>query len=134
MRIRFYETDSIFKRPEVMKRLRFLTNGGWGRHPEGSGMLENLEARKNGWIILAWDQGEIVGWSYLWKRRHDDNLQIGVYVAPKHRRTGIGSKLAKKAKEFADETDRTILSQGWNKAGLSFYNKNKIQYTSDWNY
>lgn len=134
MRIRFYDTKSVFKRPDVVKRLRFLTNGGWGRHSVGSGMLENLENLKPGWIILAWEKGQIIGWSYLWERWGDRDLQIGVYVSRKWRRKGIGSKLARKAKEFAAEFERQVVSQGWDKAGLSFYRKMEIQHSSGWVY
>lgn len=133
MRVLTYDTDSIFKRPEVVKRLKFLTNGGWARHYNGSAMHEDIEARRPGWIFIAWDDGQIVGWAYM-TRRKDHNMQIGVYVSAQHRKQGIGSKLLKRAKCLADEMGCEIFSHGWNRAGLSFYRKNDISFTSRWEY
>lgn len=133
MKVLTYESSSVFKRPKVVKRLKFLTNGGWARHCNGSAMHEDIEAQRDGWIFIAWDNGKIVGWAYM-TRRKDHNMQIGVYVSAQHRKQGIGSRLLKRAKLLANEMDCEVYSHGWNRAGLKFYQKNSIAFTPCWEY
>ena len=134
MKVLFYPSHKIFGRPEVVSRLRFLTNGGWGRSWAGSGMMDDLDRERKGWMFLAWEKGEIIGWAYVSKRRWDEDLQVGTYVQRKWRRKGVGSRLLQKVREFAKEKGQDIVSQGWNDAGLSFYKKNNIPYTGCWDF
>ena len=129
MKVLFYPSSKIYKRPEVLKRLKFLTNGGWGRHAVGSGLLDSIRHEKTGWMLLAWEQGQIIGWAFINRRRFDSKLQIGVYVARSWRRKGVGSKLLEKARQFAKEEGRELVCQPWNNAGYSFYEKHSVSYT-----
>lgn len=92
MRIRLYETGSVFKRLEAVKRLRFLTNGG-------SEMLKNFEAHKTAGLFLSGTMAKLlVGFVFG---------IVGMTMIK-----GIGGKIVEKARDFAAEMNWFILPQG----------------------
>lgn len=134
MRVCLYDSKSIHNRPEVLERLRFLTNGGWGRHEEGSAMLGDLNKKKTGWMFLVWEKGEIIAWAFVNRCRFSSGLQIGVYVQKKWRRQGVGTRILSRAKEFADEKNLKLVSHGWTTGGKKFYKESKIAHANNWEY
>lgn len=136
IQVRRYSHEYIYARPEVVKRLRFLTNGGWGRHPVGSALSYDLSYQRPGVFVLAWEKGEIIGWAFVCQRftprGHKKAAQVGCYVARPHRGKGVGSKLLQKVIKIPrDVLDMEILACPWNKAGLALYDKWNFRIAHD---
>jgi len=122
IRVLHYSASDIFARPEVVARLRFLTNGGWGRHKIGSAMILDLKEERPGDYFLAWEDGVIVAWASLCDRPgYDSRLQFQCYTSAPHRRRGIGKRLLLKALKVAKNRHRSIVVVPWNQAGFQFY-------------
>jgi len=135
VQIREYEAYEIFSRPDVVKRLRFLTNGGWGRHGIGSALLHDLSCKRDGIYILAWHLGQIVGWAMICKRFPigASPWQVGCYVARPHRGRGIASKLMKRVKSSAARNEiPKVVAAPWNRAGQALYAKHGFALASYW--
>lgn len=134
VRVLTYRPEQIYKRPELVRRLKFLTNGGWGRHPIGSGMLNDLNNERKALFIIAWHKARVVGWGNV--HIGPCGLQVSVYVERKFRRLGIGTKILQKAKRFSRQAGKDLVSSGWNHAGRKFYEKNKVEKVGffDWSY
>jgi GNAT superfamily N-acetyltransferase len=118
MNIQYCSSDIVYKDEAIYKRLCFLTNGGWGRHPGGSGMLEWLEGRRLGHIWLVWHKEQIIAWSAI-----SNTGMVAVYVQRKYRRQGIGFALASKMANFAKVRSFNIYCDAWNQAAVRTYAK-----------
>jgi len=74
----------------------------------------------NTFIVMARDSntGRIVGWSFA-ELMDDKHADVGVYVAYKYRRRGIGSKLVAKVTNLVD----TEIARCWphNSVATAFY-------------
>ncbi|KKN43546.1 hypothetical protein LCGC14_0701930 [marine sediment metagenome] len=131
MLIKTYTSDKIFARPKIVRRLTQLTN----QSPPidfyyGSAMRDDLRLKRTGQFFLAWSSRIIIAWASLNRDRYNGFWQIGVYVEPVHRRKGIGSKLCKKAKAFANMTGETIRFQDEHDGlGHDMYKKTGFLYS-----
>jgi len=119
MKVLEYHHKQIYKRSGVVKRLMELTNQGWPHDEDGSGLRQDLGAKRNGRFFLAWIAGKIVAWAFVSKAR--GKLQIGVYVEHPMRRKGIGGKLCKRAKAYAKKKEKEILYDSNTTAGRRMY-------------
>lgn len=113
----------IHSDPKMYNRLRFLTNGGWGRIC--SRMHDMLEDQDP---LTAWaaysPTGEIIGWTCI-----SDDLDfdghpgkvLDVYVGAQYRRQGVGTKLMKAAIKHADKKGMKVLVTPWDHKSTRFY-------------
>ncbi len=136
MRILRYSADQIYLRPKIVERLRFLTNGGWGRHPAGSALEWELIIKRRGTYFLVWEKGQIVAWALmvpnvknLYSNR---NYKISCYVAASYRRRGIAETLMKKAKNLAKIRHKVLLAAPWSKQGHALFDKLQIKKLTYW--
>jgi len=114
----------VYNDPQLQKRLRFLTNGGWGRHEEGSGMLEWIEGRGLQYVWLLRDSTEaIIAWAAIGRWPYDPESYVGVYVARHARRKGYGTMLAIEAMKFAENLEFTVRYSPWDRKGVALYDK-----------
>ena len=142
MRILKYTDEQIFPRPEIVKRLKFLTNGGWGRHPVGSAFMGDLEYQRPGTYFLVWESGKIIAWALMCKRYDhgyhpsdtaaQETYQFGCYVSPKFRRLGIASSLALKALSHSKERNVKLVGCPWNRKGHGLYRRLNMQVRPHW--
>ena len=138
MRVLRYSADQIYSRPEVEKRLRFLTNGGWGRHKEGSTFAHHLWLQSPGTYFLAWENGEIVGWSIMLPNRKraftqfDGGYKVGCYVSPAYRRQGVGSQLILAAKKLAKARHKALWCCPWSRKSHAFFEKHGLRKLQWW--
>jgi predicted GNAT family acetyltransferase len=130
VRILKYTGEEIFSRPEIVKRLKFLTNGGWGRHRVGSAFMDDLEYRRPGTYFLAWESGRIIAWGMMCLRYDNGRYlaedprqiyQFGCYVGAKFRRLGIASKLATRALAYSKETNVKLIACPWDHKSSMLY-------------
>ena len=119
--IRCYFRHQIFKRTKWVSRLKQLTVC-----PD-SCFNDDLKNKRKGRYLLAWSEGQIIGWALL-SRRSDDAYQIGVYVDPKHRRQGIGTKLVRRAKQIARRYQKKIAGDHWNRSARQFFTDNNLSH------
>jgi GNAT superfamily N-acetyltransferase len=122
MKITKHSHKQLYKQPQVLKRLEELMNN----HSTGSAMRADVNARRAGKAFLARDGKVIVGWAFVSRRRRDAALQIGVFVDPKFRNKGIGSKLTVKAKEHALKKKKRLYYSPCSGFAERMYLKNKL--------
>lgn len=133
IKILSYSEKEIFARPDVLRRLRFLTNGGWARHEIGSAMFLDLGEKRPGHYFLAWENGVIVGWATLCSRIYENSYQFQCYTARPHRRRGIGKRLLNRARKLASEKGIAVVVIPWNDVGNKFYaNFSDVDYGHGW--
>lgn len=73
--------------------------------------------------VVALDGDRPVGWSVV--TEFDDDILVGVFVAPEYRRRGIGAELARRirpAKRFFDE-DARLVTAPHSRAGRAMYRR-----------
>lgn len=87
------------------------------------------------YAILCYEDEKVIGWATLEKksslrscRRGRQSTFYSVFVDPKYRRRGIGSKLIKKAKAVAKDkfpsASREPMAWPFDDKGYAFYRKN----------
>lgn len=141
MKIRKLSSQDV-KDPKILKRLQFLTNGGWAR--QSSRMYDIItyyhdeEEAPHVWALYV--GAALVGWACLSHEIQPDeddngfelvfdsdgNLRrplwaLDVYVSNKHRRQGYGSVLRDKALTYSQQHDLTLSVTPWNYASCKFY-------------
>jgi GNAT superfamily N-acetyltransferase len=135
----------------LVKRLRFLTNGGWGRSPVGSALIDDIDARRVGDFFLAVtpSDNQVVGWAFVTRRARrtydqrfvdyaqnkEENKetlrQVGVYVAARHRRKGIGhALLAEILRVFPNR--QQLVCCPWNFAGRNLFARWGLPVAEEW--
>lgn len=138
--------EKVYSDVALVRRLRFLTNGGWGRAEIGSAMLDDLESKRHGDFFLAKDAQLVIGWAFVTRRERwfswDEanngaraeglpNLyQIGVYVSAKMRRSGVGTKLVERA--LCSFPKEHLVSCPWNDAGIRLFSRFGLRREEDW--
>lgn len=137
VKIKVYQSAQIYARPELVKRLKFLTNGGWGR--VSSSFHYDLSCERAGTFFLAWEKGEVIGWSLATPRYGAEGTQVGVYVARKHRGKGVADRLIVRAKkhlgwklEYWKENRETLVACPWTSAGVRLFAKHFIPTRTFW--
>lgn len=123
-----YLLKKLIERPDVYKRLKQLTNGGWGRldstlyyvlsRAEQSRSKRSPE--KHGVVYLAWCKGEVIGWSWIQKPKSKKAL-LGVFVHHTYRKQRIGSRLALASSNHATSRKFKLQVEPWNLAGRRLY-------------
>ena len=135
MSITIHSSDEIYNHAPTYKRLKFLTNGGWGRHERGSGMLDKLEVQYKGTIFLYKIDERVVGWSMLVSQRQNARIgQVDVYVSCHHRRKGIASKLLAEVKRYCERRGMQPVCSAWDRKGSKLYEKMNIKKAVYWEY
>ena len=149
IKIRRYTSDQIYSRPDVVARLKFLTNGGWGRLQIGSAFLEILQQELPDCdYFLAWDNGAIIGWAlrqrvstldYFFRAgsplTYYDTMvkfQTGVYVKRDSRGMGIGTRLLERVKSFHGPSCSNLQGAPWNEEGRHLFRKAEIPIVDSW--
>lgn len=143
MRILQYTADEIYARPEIVKRLRFLTNGGWGRHRIGSAFLLDLEDERPGTYFLVWENKQIIAWGLMCQRHgcyiadggtfhQNDEYQLGCYVQAAHRRRGIASQIVQRAIWAAKAQNVKLVACPWNPRSRALYGSFGLEFRSWW--
>lgn len=121
------------QRPKLVQYLKDnLNNIAEGYIDVGSGMLLDLKNERKAILFIAWRQGVPIAWTSLTFRPWDSLVQVGVYVHPKHRRKGIGTRLLAKARAWTKRKGRSLCCHPWNEAGDLFYSKADISYQPAW--
>lgn len=130
--------DEVYAQPELVARLRFLTNGGWGRHPIGSAFLEDLDTKRPGDFFIATrtSDNQVVGWAFMTERLvwpGAASKQIGVYVERPSRRQGIAQQLVSAATTYANSIGiARIVACPWNPAGEALFSKTNCVTERNW--
>lgn len=135
MRIKIYDSEQIYSRRKLLKRLYELTNNWKDDGATDSGLRNDLNSRRRGKYFLAWRLGKVIGWCLV-SKRYSGNLQIAIYVEAKHRNKKVGSKLAKKAKAYADSLGKKIIHDAHhNILAISMFKKIGIKWAPyEWAY
>lgn len=94
-------------------------------------LWQELEQSNEATIILAKDDGLIVGWAILYKAAKNNYLAnnhntkphtwIQIYVQRKYRRQGIGSEIIKRAKKINKNTN--IRHADWSDEATAFFSR-----------
>jgi len=138
MRILRYSADQIYSRPKVVSRLRFLTNGGWGRHKAGSSFSFHLTTQTPGTYFLAWENGKIIGWSIMLPNRRwvgnnqNGGYKIGCYVSAPYRRCGVGSRLIQAARKVSRVRHKALWCAPWSRQSHVFFEKHGLRKLDWW--
>lgn len=125
--------NNIMTNPNLLKKLRTLTlNPGSGMSNELNNFTWIVKERPvNAKAILAYKKEELIGWALLSKEpsAYCFNFQLGftpadgtmlqIYVLPEHRRTGVGSRLIRRAKQQSGQSTLCIVP--WNPTSEAFY-------------
>jgi GNAT superfamily N-acetyltransferase len=116
LKIKTEDFDIVVKKLELMKKLRELTlHPHSGLNYELNHLTKSSETRSvNAKVLLAYHKRELVGWALLSREKSDFYFQntydgydpargtlFEVFVAPDHRKQGIGSALLKSARRKA---------------------------------
>lgn len=118
MRISTHTLAAVRAERELTVRLAELTVGA------NSMMSLRLQSEQDAHIWIAWEGDVIVGWAlrFILPDKPEPLAYMQFFVAPEHRRKGIGSALANEAARFAGETRaapwRTF---GWTAEALGFF-------------
>lgn len=112
--VRVSDFNLVAQRPGLIKKLRRLTlHSNSGMNHELDNLLRAVKTRRvEAKVLLAYKTSSLVGWailskedsSFFFPNTHDpfsatDGVLFEVYVDPKYRRQGIGTKLMEKAKK-----------------------------------
>lgn len=104
----------------------------------GSSFYEYLRGRLGGyvsndhrWAIVAYENGEAIGWCMFGEIERDPSSNellnvptalLGFYVAPSRRRTGLASDLLDEARKLARKIGRLrLMVQPWNRGSSAFF-------------
>ena len=129
--------DQVYSDPALVSRLRFLTNGGWGRAKVGSAMLDDLHSKRKGHFFLirkSWNN-VVHGWAFVTERArpfgHDEPLyQVAIYVSAKMRRQGFGKALMSEVLSFFPA--KNLVCCPWTPAGRKLFDSFKLKVEEDW--
>lgn len=114
IRILVYESEKIHNRKDLSLKLMNLTNPD----PLDSPMQRFLELKKKGFVIIAWEKGEPIGWCSLFScSRH--YFTTDVFVAEQHRNQKIATRMLNKV------LDKKLQVRPWDEAGRNLYAKFK---------
>lgn len=109
----------------------------WG-HDTGSSFREILQdalrgypRRRRSWAVVAYEVDRPVGWCLVTDTPYDletsadvsaPTASVGFYVAPSHRRQGVGTRLLAEARRVAaDNGFERVVAQPWNERGTAFF-------------
>lgn len=135
--VELFDFNKVYKNKSFILKLRDLTLHDYsGMNHELNALTDLVKTRKvNAKIITATRGGVIVGWALLSKENSNfrfglsdfdakrDGALFEIYVHPKHRRTGVGSLLIKKARRHAGSAKLSIAPH--DTAGNNFYKKHQ---------
>lgn len=143
-----YRLVELAERPSVLKKLKQLTNGGYGRrssrlfytlqNAEYTALLarskthapsvEDRLLKKHGSVFLAWAKGEVVAWLWVEKPSRKKST-IGVFVHHTYRKRNLGTRLVARAMKYANNEGIKLYCEPWNKAGRQlFYKFEKLTF------
>lgn len=92
---------------------------------------------RKAWIIMGIIDEKIIGWAKIEYFTYNMSraVEIGVYVEGLSRRHGYGSKILKRAEEYALENlgSRKIMVCPWNFRSNSFYKSNNYKIVYEYN-
>ena len=98
LKLKIYKNTNRIS-PYIINRLKRLNFGkGLAMYTALSDILENNRSGDyvDYRILIIFKENNPLGWGLLLKRKHGKCYEIMIYVAKKHRRRGIGTKLLNK--------------------------------------
>lgn len=138
--VRVSDFNLVAQRPGLLKKLRSLTlHSSSGMNHELDALTRLVKQRRvNAKVILAYQDATLVGWAILSKEDSNfyfpntydsftpaQGVLFEVYVDPKYRRKGIGTKIMETAKKKAGT--QTICLCPWDSNSRGFF-KNFQKY------
>jgi len=124
IKVRKISLKRVYNDPVVHNRLRFLTNGGWGR--DHSLMYESLYSGKIEHVWVAEDNSRtIVGWFCIIKNSPQNRIG-SVYVERKMRRRGIGKMLVSAGSKYRNLRGEEVTVYPWDTAGDRVYDASRF--------
>ena len=121
-------TDVIYRQAEADDEPQILRLQEERRHTESDYPQEHLLKRwiQAGELWIAADADRIVGWFALEHTFYEDGFVHALWVAPSHRRLGIGSQLMRRARELC-RTERL-----WTSTNLSNHPMQELLRNLGW--
>ena len=86
--------------------------------------MAGFKCSENCFVVLARPTKAIVGWAIYRTSKRDSYTNVAVYIGPRHRRKGIGSRIVTRIKYFQP----LLWSYPHDVASRKFFAKNQVRY------
>jgi GNAT superfamily N-acetyltransferase len=83
-------------------------------------------------VMIAYFKNIPIGWAWVFSKSEYEGstvryLSFMIYIQPKYRRRGVGSKLIEFGKKIARQRHQRLVVYPWDKRSQGFYNNNNIK-------
>ena len=80
-----------------------------------------LEYPDDSYVILAREEGKIIGWALMFRKAGNRYYTVYMYVDKNHRRRGVGTRIMRGALKWSLRNRRQIKVCPWDERSDAFY-------------